>query len=169
MTCTHVLGLIDAGPFADYPAEHLEAAWAHARQCPTCGPALQLSASLTPALRAMPEPVTPPDLAGVVMARIAQLPETVAAGAVARTGVHPAPARTLNWSGAMTLAGGLLSGIALMLATPLGPEALGELVIPRLGSISGLASMPSSAPALLAIGVGLSVYITGLFAPVRRS
>ena len=117
----------------------------------------------------MPQPVTPPDLAGVVMARIAQLPEPVRAGAMARSAIRRAPARTLNWSGAVTLAGGLLAGIALMLAMPLGPEALGGLVMPRFGSIGGLASMPASAPVLLAICGGLALYAVGLFAPVRRS
>ena len=39
MTCAHVLGLIDAGSFAGLSAAHLDAAWQHARQCATCGPA----------------------------------------------------------------------------------------------------------------------------------
>ena len=73
MTCTHVLGLIDAGPFADYPRAHLDAAWEHARQCATCGPALQAAAALTADLPALPQPAPPPDLAAAVLARIARI------------------------------------------------------------------------------------------------
>lgn len=59
MTCSQVLGLIDAGPFADYPPAHVDAAWQHARHCPTCGPALKTATALTAELGALPEP-TPP-------------------------------------------------------------------------------------------------------------
>ncbi len=38
MTCAHVLGLIDAAPFANYPAGHLDAAWDHARGAPPAVP-----------------------------------------------------------------------------------------------------------------------------------
>src|SRR5262245_63050940 len=87
MTCAHVLGLIDAGPFAEYPPEHFDAAREHARQCPTCGPALAVATSLQSELATLPEPEALPDLANFVMARIAQVPESDAATA---TGKQPA-------------------------------------------------------------------------------
>ena len=61
MTCAHVLGLIDAGPFADYPQAHLDAAWQHARQCGTCGPALETAAALSTALAALPQFAATPE------------------------------------------------------------------------------------------------------------
>ena len=60
MTCAHVLGLIDSSPFGDYPRAHLDAAWRHARQCATCGPALAAATALTADLTALLQPA-PPD------------------------------------------------------------------------------------------------------------
>jgi len=160
MTCAHVLGLIDAGPFADYPQEHLDAARAHAQGCPTCGPALEAATVLTAELRALPGPDAPGNLASIVMAQIAQLPEpgsAVAAAAVQRP----------DWAQALTLIGGLAAGLALILTMPTGAEALGDFVTPRFGAAGPLATVPSSAPAALAIGAGLLLYVRGLFGPVR--
>jgi hypothetical protein len=160
MTCPHVLGLIDAGPFADYPLEHLEAARAHARDCSRCGPALEAATVMTAELRGLSGPDAPGDVASIVMARIAQLPETgsdVAAAAV----------RQRDWAQTLTVLGGLVAGLALILTMPTGAEALGDFVTPRLGAASALATVPSSAPAALAICAGLLLYAVGLFAPVR--
>jgi len=152
--------LIDAGPFADYPQEHLEAARAHARGCPTCGPALEAATVMTTELRALPGPDAPGDLASLVMARIAQLPEPGSA-------VAAAAVRRPDWTQALTVLGGLIAGLALILTMPTGVEALGDFVMPRFSAAGGLATMPSSGPAVLAIGAGLLVYIAGLFGPVR--
>src|SRR5688572_11629221 len=75
----HVLGLIDAGPFADYPSAHLAAAWEHATGCPTCGAARQAADAITAELTALPQPVPPSGLAELVMARITRIPEPLAA------------------------------------------------------------------------------------------
>ena len=107
MTCAHVLGLVDAGPFADYPQAHLDAAWEHARQCPTCGPALQASDRLTIDLAALPHPVPPPDLTLAVIARIARVEEE-----------PPVHARAHDWSPLITVLGGLAAGVAIALSTP---------------------------------------------------
>ena len=72
MTCAHVLGLIDAGPFADYPPAHLESAWQHARQCATCGPAMEAATSLTIDLAALPQVAASPELTTTIPARIAR-------------------------------------------------------------------------------------------------
>ena len=47
MTCAHVLGIIDAGPFADCSPADLAAARAHAMQCATCGMALATADAMT--------------------------------------------------------------------------------------------------------------------------
>ena len=159
MTCAHVLGLIDAGPFAEYPQEHLDAARAHARECPTCGPALEAATVMTAELRALPGPDAPADLANIVMAQIAQLPEPEAAA------VAVAPRR--DWAQVVTVIGGLVAGLALILTMPTGANVLGDFMTPRFTAADALATLPSSAPAALAIGLGLLLYIVGLFAPVR--
>ena len=159
MTCAHVLGLIDAGPFADYPQEHLDAARAHAQACPTCGPALEAATVMTAELRALPGPDAPGDLASIVMAQIAQRPEPGSAVAAA--------VQSRDWAPALTVLGGLVAGLALILTMPTGAEALGDFVTPRFGAAGALATMPSSAPAVMAIGAGLLLYVAGLFGPVR--
>ncbi|HVQ43113.1 MAG TPA: hypothetical protein VMS54_12930 [Vicinamibacterales bacterium] len=159
MTCAHVLGLIDAGPFADYPQEHLDAARAHARGCPTCGPALEAATVMTAELRALPGPDAPGDLASIVMARIAQLPDAGSAVAAA--------VRQPDWTQTLTVLGGLVAGLALILTMPTGAEALGGFVTPRFSAAGALATVPASAPAALAIGAGLLMYVAGLFGPVR--
>jgi hypothetical protein len=113
MTCAHVLGLIDAGPFADYPREHLNAAWAHARQCATCGPALQAAHRLASDLAAWPQPVPPSDLAAGVLARIARLGDE-----------PPVRSRAHDWSPPITVLGGLTAGVAIALSTPPGASPL---------------------------------------------
>lgn len=75
MKCEHVLGLIDAGPDADYPPAHLEAARQHARECPTCGPARHTADAIVRHLPALPPIAPPPHLAAAVAARIAAIDE----------------------------------------------------------------------------------------------
>ena len=124
MTCAHVLGLVDAGPFAAYPQAHLDAAWEHARQCPTCGPALRASVRLTIDLAALPQPVPPPDLAAAVIARIARLEEE-----------PPVRARVRDWSPLITVLGGLAAGVAIALSTQPGaaPHAWTPVLAAGLG------------------------------------
>jgi len=166
MTCAHVLGLIDAEPFAAYPQEHLDAARAHARECPTCGPALEAASLMTAELRALPGPDAPGDLASIVMARIAQQPE-------AGSATDPVTERALavahgrDWSQALTALGALVAGLALILTMPSGTAALGDFATPRFSAAAPLAMVPSSGAAALAIGAGLLLYVAGLFAPVR--
>lgn len=165
MTCAHVLGLIDAGPFAEYPQEHLDAARAHARECPTCGPALEAATVMTAELHALPDPGAPGDLASIVMARIAQLPEPGSAAAAVKG--DAAAVRRGDWAQSLTAIGGLVAGLALILTMPSGAEVLGDFVTPRFSAAGALATVPSSGPAALAIGAGLLLYVVGLFAPVR--
>ena len=144
MTCAHVLGLIDAGPFADYPRAHLEAAWQHARQCATCGPALATAARLAADLAAFPQPAPPPDLAAAVIARIARIEETPPVQDAAR-----------EWSIWITALGAVAACVAIALWSP---------------SAAGARFDVTWAPVLAA---GLALYAAGLFAPLsgngRRS
>ena len=151
MTCAHVLGLIDAGPFADFPPAYLDAAWQHARQCATCRPALEAATALTADLGALPQAAPPPDLAAVVMARIARIePEESA----------PAAADGSEWRGWAAALGGLGAGAAIVLLTHLGERPL--MGLRRLPA--GLDAMPSTITGVLALAVGVVVYAAGLFA-----
>jgi hypothetical protein len=140
MTCAHVLGLMDAGPFADYPQAHLDAAWEHARQCPTCGPALQASDRLAIDLAALPQPVPPPDLAAAVIARIVRIEIEEE---------PPLRARAHDWSPLITVLGGLAAAVAIALSAP-------SMLF------NGIPHMWT--PVLAA---GLELYSAGLFAPLR--
>jgi hypothetical protein len=163
MTCSHVLGLIDAGPFADYPDAHLEAAWVHARQCSTCGPALELATTLTTRLGALPQVAPPPDLAKAVLARIAQVeqPHGMPADAVPRELGMASAART--WPAWATAVGGLAAGLAVVLSIPLDRAWL-DLVSPRVGgAMSGVDVMTDSGAGATVLAAGLVVYVWGLF------
>src|SRR6187402_2273976 len=91
MTCAHVLGLIDAEPFAAYPQEHLDAARAHARECPTCGPALEAASLMTAELRALPGPDAPEDLATAGSWFRHRSSDRACPGSRARTRLEPGP------------------------------------------------------------------------------
>jgi hypothetical protein len=164
MTCTHVLGLIDAGPFADYPRAHLDAAWQHARQCPTCGPALETATQLTTDLQALADPAPPPDLATVVLARIAQIEERSDPAAAATS----EPGEGLNladWSVRLAGVGGLAATVAIA-AEMLPGDLPIYLASPAVGGITGsLAAFPPFGPGALILAAGLVVYVMALFAP----
>jgi hypothetical protein len=165
MTCTHVLGLIDAGPFADYPRAHLDAAWQHARQCPTCGPALAAATQLTTDLQALADPAPPPDLATVVLARVARIEERSDPAAAEPVAV----VNLADWSVRLAAVGGLAATVAI------GAEMLpGDipiyLVSPAVGGISdSLAAFPPFGPGALILAAGLVVYVMALFAPFGDS
>ena len=157
MTCAHVLGLIDAGPFAEYSRAHLEAVREHARGCPTCGPALAAATALAVDLAALPQVPAPSGLAAGVMARIAR---TEAADAL--------PVRatsTPDWASWATTLGGLAAGVAAVLMILADDRIAWALQV-----VTGRADMPLPAlPAAILSSVlfaGLVLYVTGLFAPV---
>jgi hypothetical protein len=165
MTCRHVLGLIDAGPFADYPPAHLDAAWQHARQCPTCGPALETATALTVELGALPEPTLPSDLAAVVLARVAQIDETVAAA----TSERQAVSRRRDWSLWPGLAG-LAAGLAMVLVS--GETAVNIIPLGMRWMSPGLAGIPDTTREALVLAAGIALFVAGLLVPLsgkRRS
>jgi len=169
MTCRHVLGLIDAGPFADYPRAHLDAAWQHARQCPTCGPALEAATALTAGLSALPHPAPARDLTAAVLARIAQVDSTGIPHTAPTRPEATMPSVTRDWPAWATALGGIGAGFAMVLWTPLGGAAPMDIAWLRLpGMPSDPVAMFSTTPAALVLASGLALYVTGLFAQVRR-
>ena len=164
MTCTHVIDLIDAGPFADYPRAHLDSAWEHARQCATCGPALQAAIALTTNLRALPSPAPPPYLAGAVLRRIAQIDQADSSHAPAMHEPRTAFS-TRDWSAWPTALGGLAAGLAIVLSMPPDGVAI-DIASPRVGGLTaGLVAMPSTTQGALILATGLVLYVAGLFTP----
>ena len=167
MTCAHVLGLIDAGPFADYPRAHLDAAWQHARQCATCGPALKAAAVLTADLAALSRPAPPPELAAAVLARIARIEQAHADPTVAAMPEATALSGIRDWSAWATTLGGLGAGLAIVLSTPLRETAPIDIALPRVrGIAAGLVAIPSTTIGTLVLAAGLMLYVAGLFAPI---
>jgi hypothetical protein len=163
MTCAHVLGLIDAGPFADYPSAHLAAAWAHATGCPTCGAARQAADAITAELTALPQPVPPSGLAELVMARITRIPEPLAADMSAplresAKAEHPDD----SWSWAPVL-GALSAALAIVLVAASGDMVRSDLWSLRTPSLRRLLTMPELNAGMLGLVACLLVYIAALF------
>jgi hypothetical protein len=150
MTCMHVLGLIDAGPFADYPRTHLDAAWEHARQCPTCGPALEAATTLAADLAALSQVTPPPDMTASILGRVARVEHAQSA----------APSRAHDWSFWPTI-GALVVGLAIVLSIVPAPVHIASF---RTGGItSGPVAMPSTNAEALALAAGLVLYAAGVF------
>ncbi len=167
MTCAHDLGLIDAGPFADYPRAHLDEAWQHARQCATCGPALEAATALTMDLAGLPEPAPPAELAGTVLARIARIEPAQFAPAAAAMPETRAPSSTRDWSPWATTLGGLAAGLAIVLSMPPGEGAPIDIMSPRVGGMTTrLVAMPLTTTWALVLAASLGLYVAGLFAPL---
>lgn len=168
MTCAHVLGLIDAGPFVNYPPADLDSAWQHARQCASCGSALEAATSLTMDLAALPQVTPPPELTKAILARTARMEQgqlaPVAATMPAIT--SRSIARDL-WALAATLTG-LVVGLVTILSMPGGGAAI-KVVSLRVGGMTGpLVAMPSTTTDVVVLVGGLVLYVAGLFAPLRR-
>jgi hypothetical protein len=85
---------------------------------------------MTAELRALPETDAPSDLASIVMARIAQLPESGSAAATVTRGAVAATRRP-DWAPALIAIGGVVAGLALIVTMPTGADVLGQLVTPR--------------------------------------
>lgn len=161
MTCAHVLGLIDAGSFAGYPRAHLDAAWRHAGQCATCGPALETATVLATDLAAMPQPVAPQHLAGQILAEVSRVEEAREVSARAdRAEVR----RRRAWRESALVAAPFVAALALLLAWA-DPSAM-DFFSPRVGGIRrGILTMPALAPASAALAATILLYASSLLAP----
>ena len=115
---------------------------------------------LTPVLARLPEPLPPSTLTATVMARIEREAEQHAADTLAAPARRP-ELRAWLWT---------FVGIALVLVAFingwLSMETLPDFTAPVIGR--GRPSlMPAGGPFALLVGVGLLVYLAGLFAPLR--
>lgn len=174
MTCDHVLGLVDAGDLAAYPQAHLDAAWHHAHQCATCGPALDAATALTRELEALVQPGPPPEFAASVLARLARTEplqrSRPAIGKVASTATRVPP----EWFASAAALGALAVVLAIVLPMLAGEEMRLGMMSPRVATVSALLTMASTstgalvlATSLLLHAAGLFLYAAGLFAPLR--
>ena len=119
-----------------------------------------MSEHIERSLRQLPDPVPPPTLAPVVMARIAREAnrERGAAGVGAANRREP-----LFWLW-------MAAGFAVVLGVTVYGWR-GGMPVPVLPSLrfgSSLALMPAEGPATLFVAIGLLLYLAGLFAPLRR-
>src|SRR5688572_928031 len=161
MTCTHVIGLIDAGPFVDYPRDHWDAARLHARQCATCGPALAAADAVTSRLRMLPNPAPARDLTADVLARVATLEEARRAVPAIAAVTVPATSRALWVPAAAT---------ALAAAAVATSIASGDVSLFRVKPFSGGGlDMPPTAAGMLQLVTGLALYAFGLLLPLHRN
>ena len=161
MNCAHVLALIDAGPFADYPRAHRDAARQHAISCPTCGPALIASETIDMGLAALPQPPAPRDLAAGVMARIARLDEPSTAFVNSRGVARPSSLRWYPALAAVSAGTALAIGVLSSGASPIDPQSLGFA-----RTSMGLVVMPATIAGAMGLAGSLGLYALGLFLPL---
>jgi hypothetical protein len=167
MTCTHVLDLIDAGPLADYPGAHLDAAWAHARQCATCGPALEAAAALTAGLSALVQPTPPPRVSAAILARIARIEPVGPAPTPQAVPEKRRLVSTRDWSALATGFGGVAAALVIVMSTHLGDAVALDAAFPALRKIApGVVTLPGTTAGALALAAGLVLYVVGMFAPL---
>lgn len=164
MTCAHVLGLIDAGPLADYPPTHLEAARQHAARCATCGPALRAAEALSAGLAALPHPGPPPAFAAAVLARIAQADVREPAARAAALPATESGTLRREWFASIAAPACLVAGLTLVLSLASGEEVRVSVTSAGFGGM-GLLAMPSTLSDAVVLGTGLLLYAAGLFAP----
>jgi len=116
------------------------------------------------AMARLPEPTPPASLKATVMARIAR--EAELQHDVAATTADPAriPRERPVWI--WTLAGGLVAVIGTSVYGWLMGGALPSLTSPLIGG--GVPTLiPMQGSAALVVGLGLLIYLAGLFAPLR--
>ena len=115
---------------------------------------------LTTDLRALPHPAPPPDLTGIVLARIAQLEDTRIDPAI-----PPASVRRPDWSMWISL-GGLVAGLSIAVLNS--PAAAPVLAFGRGGAMAGLADVSTAPLATVSLLAGFAIYLAALFLPVRE-
>jgi len=166
MTCAHVLGLIDAGPFAEYPRPHLEAAWQHARRCATCGPALRMATALPADLAALEQPAPSLDMTAIMLARVAQIdaPQPADVGmAMSATRPPSSPRDRSAWAVAL---GALSVGVVIVVSLLPSEAVQISMAAPAVEMKTGLIAMSSTPRDALGVAAGLMLYAAGLFGPL---
>ena len=116
---------------------------------------------LTPLLRELPEPAPPSTMTATIMARVQREAERKAEAQVVATVKTSVDLR-------MWLA--TFAGIALVVVLFIsGWQSLGtvpDFTSPRIGSGRAML-VPIQGPTMLLMGLGLLIYLAGLFAPLR--
>ena len=168
MTCLHVLGLIDAGPFVDFSRAQMEAALAHARECQTCRLALEASEALAGDLAALPQPPAPPGLTASILAGIETVDRARAAAEAERTAERPRSLSGLrDWTAWATAFGGSVAGLSLVLSMPRVHDALAEWL--QTADSRVVANLLEQGPGIVGgvvLMAGLLLFAAGLLAPV---
>jgi hypothetical protein len=161
LNCSHVLGLVDAGPLADFPREHRDAARRHALSCPTCGAALLASETIDTALAALPQPAVPRDLAAGILARIARIDEPAPASVRAASASRVSSFR--GYPSLAAVAAGAVLAIGVLASGP-SPIEVQSLGFAR--TSMGLVVMPVTIAGAMGVAGGLALYALGLFMPL---
>ena len=113
----------------------------------------------------LPEPTPPASLKATVMARIAREAEQQD---IAAEAADPARIRRERSAWIWTLAGGLATVMGASVYGWLVRGAMPSFTSPLIGGVSPTL-IPMQGSAALVIGVGLLIYLAGLFAPLRAS
>ncbi len=115
----------------------------------------------------LPEPTPPTSLKATVMARIAREAEPQH-GVAAKAADHARiPRERPIWI--WTLVGGLAMVFGTSVIGWLAVGALPSVTSPLIGGAGVATLIPMQGSAALMIGLGLVIYLAGLFAPLRRS
>jgi hypothetical protein len=115
----------------------------------------------------LPDPAPPASLAATVMARIARLPDERSALPPAETfAVKTTSGRgeRLAWGWGL---GGLVIAFGMYVRSEMAAGTLPDLISSRIGHVP-LVTIPVE-PAMLVLGLGLVLYLRGLFSPLRRA
>lgn len=117
--------------------------------------------NIGPLLARLPDPESPSTLAATVMARVAREAERRS-----EQGAVPAPQHRERLSWIRVVAGALVV-LAIIVHAWLTAGSVPDVASWRVG-VQRLVLIPVEGPAALLIGAGVLLYVTGLFAPLRR-
>jgi hypothetical protein len=122
---------------------------------------------VAPTMTRLPDPAPPASLAVNVMARIARLPD----GRSLARPAEPSKVKSESGRGGRLAWGWGLAGAVIAFGTYVRSEmatgTLPDLTSSRIGHMQ-LVTMPVE-PAMLILGLGLLLYLKGLFSPLRRA
>lgn len=161
MICREVIALIHGLlPMREWQPDTLAEVERHARDCAACGRALAAATALEAELGRVPQPDAPPDLAAVVMSRVASLEGSRAPGGARR-------ARRGRELADRFAAAAMLLGVVTFVGAELFGLWSGDLTLELVTSRSGfllerLTELSQSGPLTYVFATGLAVYLIGM-------